>query len=68
MPNFKSYPKKQKIFYGWYIIGAAFTILFFNAGARYSIGVIFKPVISEFGWSRSILSLSFFINMMLFNS
>jgi len=58
--------QKEKVFYGWYIIGAAFIILFFNAGARYSIGVIFKPVISEFGWSRSSLSLSFFINMTVY--
>lgn len=37
------------LFYGWYIIIASFFILFFTSGARYSIGVMFKPMISEFG-------------------
>ena len=53
-------------FYGWYIVGASFLILFFNAGARFSIGVIFKPLISEFGWTRSQVSLAFLVNMTVF--
>ena len=53
-------------FHGWYIVGASFLILFFNAGARFSIGVIFKPLISEFGWTRSQVSLAFLINMTVF--
>ena len=53
-------------FYSWYILGASFLILFFNAGARLSIGVIFKPLISEFGWTRSQVSLAFLVNMTVF--
>ena len=53
-------------FYGWYIVGASFVILFFNAGARFSIGVIFKPLISEFGWTRSQVSFAFLVNMTVF--
>jgi MFS family permease len=51
------------LFYGWYIVASAFVILFFNAGARFSFGVMFKPMIAEFGWSRGSISLVFFLNM-----
>lgn len=51
-----------RIFYGWYVLGAAFLILFFNAGARNSLGVIFKPMIADFGWNRSAISLAYFLN------
>jgi MFS family permease len=51
------------LFYGWYIVASAFVILFFNAGARFSFGVMFKPMIVDFGWSRGSLSLVFFLNM-----
>ena len=50
----------SKIFYGWYIVAAAFIILFFNSGARFSFGVMFKPMIAEFGWNRGLISSAFF--------
>jgi len=59
-------PGQGRIFYGWYIVGASFVILFFNSGARYAFGVMFKPIIKEFGWSRGTLSLVFFLNMVIF--
>ncbi|MFH1122312.1 MAG: MFS transporter [Pseudomonadota bacterium] len=57
---------KNGIGYGWYILGASFLILFFNSGARYSFGIMIKPMIQELGWSRSSLSLAFSLNMMVF--
>lgn len=45
---------------------SSFIILLFNSGARYSFGVMFKPMIEEFGWSRASISLAFFINMILY--
>lgn len=57
---------RGRISYGWYILAASFLILFFNSGARFSIGVMFKPLISEFGWDRSSVSLGVFINMTIF--
>jgi len=57
----------SRIFYGWYIVAASFTILFFNSGARYAFGVMFKPIIEEFGWSRGSISLVFFLNMIIFS-
>ena len=55
-----------RLHYSFYIVLSSFVILFFNSGARYSIGVIFKPVIVEFGWSRSAISLAFFLHMIVF--
>ncbi len=57
---------KRHLFYGWYVLAAGFIILFFNAGARFSIGVMFKPMIGEFGWSRAAMSLGFFLYMTFF--
>jgi MFS family permease len=54
------------LFYGWYIVSAAFVILFFNSGARYAFGVMFKPIIAEFGWSRAAVSSVFSVNMVIF--
>lgn len=55
-----------RIFYGWYIVAASFAILFFSTGARYAFGIMFKPIIQEFGWSRGTISLVFFVNMVIF--
>ncbi len=57
---------KSRIFYGWYILAASCIILFFNSGARLTIGIMFKPMITEFNWSRSTISLAVFINMALY--
>jgi MFS family permease len=57
---------RSRLHYSFYIVLSSFVILFFNSGARYSIGVIFKPVIVEFGWSRSAISLAFFLHMIVF--
>jgi MFS family permease len=56
----------SNVFYGWYILASSFVILFFNSGARFSFEVLFKPMITEFGWNRSSISLAFFLNMTLF--
>jgi MFS family permease len=55
-----------RIFYGWYILAASFFLLFFQAGARFSFGIMFKPMIAELGWSRASISSVFFLNMIVF--
>jgi sugar phosphate permease len=60
-------PLPPRIFRGWYVVAASFTILFFNAGARYCFGVMLKPISAEFGWSRGDLSLVFSVNMVIFS-
>jgi MFS family permease len=54
------------IFHGWYVLAASFVILFLTSGARFTIGVVFKPLMLEFGWSRGAISLAFFLNMTIF--
>jgi MFS family permease len=66
MPGTKEPQKQTRLFYGWYILASSFAILFFTSGARYSIGVMFKPMIAEFGWSRASISLAFFLHMAVF--
>ena len=58
--------RSERVHYGWYIVAASFMILCFNAGARYAFGVMFKPIIKEFGWGRGEVSLVFFVNMVIF--
>jgi MFS family permease len=57
---------KLNIFYGWYVLAASFVILFFTSGVRFSIGVVFKPLMWEFGWDRGLISLAFFLNMTIY--
>ena len=58
--------RKKGVYYGWYIVGASFLILFLNSGVVFSFGVVFKPIAAEFGWGRGPVSLAFFINMIVF--
>lgn len=57
---------RPTISFGWYVVAASFAIMFLNAGARLMIGVLVKPMIADFGWSRSAVSLAVFVNMAVF--
>jgi hypothetical protein len=59
-------PASSRIFYGWYILTAGFFLLFFQSGARFSFGIMFKPMIAELGWNRASISSVFFLNMVFF--
>jgi len=54
---------RVRIHYGWYILSASFAFLFFQSGARYAFGVMFKPMITQLGWTRASISSAFFLNM-----
>ena len=56
----------SRIFYGWYVLAAGFLLLFFQSGARFSFGVMFKPMIVELGWNRASISSAFFLHMVFF--
>ncbi len=49
--------------YGWYIVGTGFLILFLVGAARFAFGIVFKPMLATFGWSRGTLSLALTLNM-----
>ena len=48
--------KKSKIFYGWFIVAACFMVTVVAGALNWSLGVFFKPLESEFGWSRALIS------------
>ncbi|MBW2063937.1 MAG: MFS transporter [Deltaproteobacteria bacterium] len=64
--NSKTSNREAKVFYGWYVLIASSIILFFNQGARVSIGIMFKPMILDLGWDRSSISLAVFLNFAVF--
>ncbi len=46
-----------ELFYGWRLVGALFTILFFTAGAGFYVFPVFiGPMQKEFGWSMTQIS------------
>ncbi len=52
--------EKPKLFYGYWILLAGFICLFVNSGIGfYSFGILFKPIQSQFGWSREVTSIAF---------
>ncbi len=54
---------KARIFYGWYVLAAAFVVLFLSTGTHLSFGVMLKPMAAEFGWDRGAISSVYFLNM-----
>lgn len=59
--------KNQKgIFYGYWIVAGCFVLLFLFAGAGfYSFSIFIKPLEEHFGWSRSAISLTISIYMLI---
>lgn len=45
-----------RVYYGWVVVAAAFTVLFLAYGVQYSFGLFFAALTAEFGWSRASLS------------
>jgi len=46
-------------FYGYVVVGLAFVTLMLTMGACYSFGIFFKPILTEFGWTRTMTSGAF---------
>lgn len=58
--------KPSRIFYGWWIVGAAFIITLFIAGSMFqSFTAFFEPIANEFGWSYAEVSLGFSLRSMI---
>ena len=56
---YQSPETRQRLFYGYVVVAAAFFIMVVTLGVRYSFGVFFKPMLSDFGWTRAMLSGAF---------
>lgn len=48
--------KRPKYFYGYNIVASSFFIQALGIGTMLTFGVFFKPILTEFGWSRANLS------------
>lgn len=49
-------PSKREPIYGWVLVAVGTTIIALLNGTGYSFGVFFKPLLEEFGWTRTELS------------
>uniref|UniRef100_UPI0035B520B4 MFS transporter n=1 Tax=Peribacillus tepidiphilus TaxID=2652445 RepID=UPI0035B520B4 len=57
---------KNRLHYGWIIVIVAFIALLTGAGIRSTPSVLMVPLEGEFGWSRSVMSLTLGINLVLY--
>ncbi len=57
--------KKPRIFYGWFVVLAAFFIMVVIWGTYYTFGVFFKPMLTEFGWTTAATSGAFTLAMLV---
>ena len=51
--------------YGYIVVIAAFFIMVAMWGTYFAFGIFFKPVLSEFGWTRAMTSGAFSLSMVL---
>jgi len=51
--------KKRPVFHGWFIVAGCFVVTFCLGEVTWSLGVFFKALENEFGWSRSLTSSSY---------
>ncbi|HLF76252.1 MAG TPA: MFS transporter [Dehalococcoidia bacterium] len=52
--------RKARFFYGWWVVFASATIVFFTGGTFfYGFGALIHPLEAEFGWSRAAISAAF---------
>lgn len=56
---------KPKVFYGYIVVAAALFITVVAFGPYFAFGVFFKPVLTEFGWTRAMTSGAFSLAMIV---
>ena len=61
-PRFKG----KKLFWGWYVVLGAFTLLFISYGVRYSFGVFVRPMALEYGWPMTVIQMGASINLIVY--
>ena len=55
-----SLEESKRSYYGWVVVGMVFLAELLAVGLVYSFGIFFKPLASEFGWSRAATTGVFF--------
>jgi MFS family permease len=61
-------PAAGKLFYGWKVVAAAFTVLFVGYGLQFSFGVFVTEITKDTGWSRSQLVLPYAVYVALYSA
>lgn len=56
---------KKGTFYGWTIVFASFIVICITFGVQQTFSVYFTPILSEFGWDRTQISLALSISMIV---
>ena len=56
---------EPRLFYGYIVVAVAFCIMVLTNGTRLSFGIFFKPVLTEFGWTRTMTSGAFSLAMIV---
>ncbi|MCA0454655.1 MAG: MFS transporter [Chloroflexi bacterium] len=59
-------PRMIKPYYAWIVVAVTFLALLTSAGVRTAPSVIIKPLETEFGWSRSSISLAVAVSLFAF--
>lgn len=57
--------RRPTFFYGYIVVVAALCIMIMTSGAHFSFGIFFKPILTEFGWTRAIASGAFSLSMIM---
>ncbi len=57
--------RAPRFFYGYVVVAATFCIMVVTIGTFYAFGVFFKPMLTEFGWTRAIISGAFSLSILL---
>ncbi len=62
---YRSPADKPRFFYGYIVVLAEFFIILMMYGTRVGYGVFFKPMLTEFGWSRALTAGAFSLSMFM---
>jgi sugar phosphate permease len=58
--------KKPRIFFGWFVLGAALFMASIAYSMRYSFSVFYPEILNEFGWSRANTAGAFSVNLLVY--
>jgi len=57
--------RKPRLFYGWIVVIAAGCVILIMYGTLLTFGIFFKPVATEFGWSRAMTAGAFSVGIVV---
>lgn len=61
-------PRQGAVFYGWVIVGCAFTILCVAYGIQFTFGVFMPYISADTGWDRGALSLPYSVYVFVYSA